>query len=263
MLGKLLKYDLKWIYKVVGVFYILAFIFSIIGRLLSYIENSVVFSIISQFSYGLACGMILSSFINSVMRLWTRFIKSAYKDESYLTHTLPVEKKMIYASKAISALITIFTTAIVGIACLFICFYSDSNIEYIKTILELAASTYRTTVVNILLLVSTVITLQILLWVVIGYLGIILGYKSNQSKMLKTIVYSFAIYMATQMISLILIYIFGLFNSNVMNLINTTEMISVNMIKIIMCCAIGLYLVYISALYFLGKKAFEKGVNVE
>ena len=28
MLGKLLKYDLKWVYKVVVVFYILAFIFS-------------------------------------------------------------------------------------------------------------------------------------------------------------------------------------------------------------------------------------------
>ena len=40
MLGKLLKYDLKWVYKVVVVFYILAFIFSVIGRALNEIENS-------------------------------------------------------------------------------------------------------------------------------------------------------------------------------------------------------------------------------
>ena len=39
MLGKLLKYDLKWVYKVVVVFYILAFIFSVIGRGLSTIKN--------------------------------------------------------------------------------------------------------------------------------------------------------------------------------------------------------------------------------
>ena len=38
MLGKLLKYDLKWIYKVVVVFYVLALIFSVIGRGLSEIE---------------------------------------------------------------------------------------------------------------------------------------------------------------------------------------------------------------------------------
>ena len=43
MLGKLLKYDLKWIYKVVGIFYILSLIFSVIGRALNEIENSLVF----------------------------------------------------------------------------------------------------------------------------------------------------------------------------------------------------------------------------
>ena len=48
MLGKLLKYDLKWIYKVIVVFYILAFIFSIIGRLFNLIENSVVFSVVTR-----------------------------------------------------------------------------------------------------------------------------------------------------------------------------------------------------------------------
>lgn len=48
MLGKLLKYDLKWVYKVVTVFYILAFIFSAIGRGLSLIENSLVFSVVTR-----------------------------------------------------------------------------------------------------------------------------------------------------------------------------------------------------------------------
>ena len=48
MLGKLLKYDLKWVYKVVVVFYILSLFFSIIGRALSLIENSIVFSIVTR-----------------------------------------------------------------------------------------------------------------------------------------------------------------------------------------------------------------------
>ena len=49
MLGKLLKYDLKWVYKVVVVFYMLAFFFSVIGRGISEIENSIVFSVIARY----------------------------------------------------------------------------------------------------------------------------------------------------------------------------------------------------------------------
>ena len=73
MLGKLLKYDLKWIYKVVVVFYILSFIFSVIGRGLRLIENSVVFSVVTQIVFGIAISMMVSSLINCLMRLWSRF----------------------------------------------------------------------------------------------------------------------------------------------------------------------------------------------
>ena len=76
MLGKLLKYDLKWVYKVVVVFYILAFIFSIIGRGLSLIENSAVFSVVTQITFGVAIAMMISSLINCLMRLWVRFIRN-------------------------------------------------------------------------------------------------------------------------------------------------------------------------------------------
>lgn len=263
MLGKLLKYDLKWIYKVVGIFYILALVFSIIGRALSYIENSVVFSIVSAIFIGTAVAMIINCLINCLIRLWVRFIRNCYKDESYLTHTLPVEKKTIYLSKVISALITIFTTSIVIIICLLICYYSEENLQTLKTMLELAASTYNTTVINLLLLISTIISMQMLFIVLIGYVGIILGHKSNKYKIIISIIISFALYMLTQVVSLVFIYIFGLFNSNVMNLVNTTEMINIDAIKLLMYLAIGMYAIYIIVYYILGKKAFQKGVNVE
>ena len=263
MLGKLLKYDLKWVYKVVVVFYILAFIFSVIGRALSEIENSLVFSITAQIAFGFAISMMASSLINCLMRLWARFIRNLYKDESYLTHTLPVEKKEVYDSKVITALITILTTTVVIIACLFICYYSEANIEALKSILELAASTYNTTVINLLLLVALVIFLEIMFIALIGYNAIILGYKSNQNKMTKTLVIGFALYMITQVVTLILIFVFGLFNSSVMNLINTTDIINVDAIKSVMYMGIGIYVVYILFYYFLGNKQLKKGVNVD
>ena len=263
MLKKLLKYDLIWTYKLIVVFYILALIFSVIGRLLSSIENSLVFLVLAKIANGAAISMMASSLINCLMRTWVRFTRNIYKDESYLTHTIPVEKKTIYASKAISALICTFTTTLLIILCLFICYYSPTNIETLKSILELAASTYDTTVIKLLLLIITVIFLEIMFIILIGFVGIIIGHKSNQKKMAKSIIIGFALYMATQVVTLLLIYIFGLFNPNVMNLINTTDIINIEAIKTVMYAGIGIYILYIIFYYILGKKQLEKGVNVE
>ena len=81
--------------------------------------------------------------------------------------------------------------------------------------------------------------------------------------MVKTLIISFALYLITQAITLGLVCILGLFNSNVMNLINTTDIVNVDAIKYVMYAGIGIYLVYIMFYYILGEKQFEKGVNVE
>lgn len=263
MLSKLLKYDLKWVYKLVVIFYILAFIFSVIGRGLSEIENSLVFNIVSQIAFGFAISMIISSLINSLMRLWARFVRNIYKDEAYLTHTLPVEKKAIFSSKVITGLICIFTTTIVALVCLFICYYSETNIEALKSVLELAATTYNTTVLNLLLLVSVVLFLEIMFILLIGYVGIILGHKSNKNKMARSIVVGFVLYFIFQTITLGLIGLYGLFNPQVMNLINTTDIINVDAIKNVMYTGIGIYVAYIICLYCIGQKYLNKGINVE
>ena len=263
MLRKLLKYDLKWVYKIVVVFYILAIIFSAIGRGLIAIENSLIFSVLAQISFGIAISMMVSSLINCLMRLWARFIKNLYKDESYLTHTLPVKKKTIYASKIISAFISIFTTVVVILICLFICYYSETNMQFVKSLLEFAAETYNTTVLKLLLLFSFTFFLEIMFTVLVGYVGIIIGHKSNQNKMIKTIVLGLVMYMLTQIVNLGLIYVLGLFNSDVMNLINTNDMVSIDTIKFIMYSVISMYVIYIIFYYIFGKKQLEKGVNVD
>ena len=81
--------------------------FSVIGRIFIEIENSALFNILGKISFGFAISMMVNCIINCVMRLWARFVRNIYKDESYLTHTLPVSKKTIYQSKIISSLISI------------------------------------------------------------------------------------------------------------------------------------------------------------
>ena len=263
MLGKLLKYDLKWIYKAVVVFYILAIIFAVIGRGLSLIENSLLFGIISKVSYGISISMLVSAMINNLMRVWARVIRNVYKDESYLTHTLPVEKSKIYLSKFISAIITMFTTVLVSGVCLAICYYSQENIELLKDVLELAATTYNSSIIGLLINIFLVFFLEMVLVLMIGIVGIIVGHKSNNNKIVKSIVYAFAMYMVTQVVTLILVVLFGVFNPEIMNLINTVNTIDVEIIKTIMYAANILYLIYIIIYYIIGKKQFNKGVNVD
>ena len=263
MLSKLLKYDFKWVYKLIIVFYTLAFIFSIIGRALGEIENSLIFDVFSKIAFGFAISMMVSSLINCLMRLWVRFVRNVYKDESYLTHTLPVEKREIFASKVISGMICILTTMFIIIVCLFICYYSEANMEILKNILELAASTYNTTVVKLLLLITFVIFLETVVILLIGYVGLILGHKSNKNKMFRSIVFGVIIYLTFQVITLGLIAVYGLFDSQIMNLINTTDIINVEAIKKVMYLGVGIYGVYIVLLYCIGKTQLKKGVNVE
>ena len=263
MLGKLLKYDLKWIYKVLIVFYALAFIFAIIGRGLSLIENSMIFGVLTKVSYGIAISMLISAMINNLMRVWARVIINVYKDESYLTHTLPVEKNKIFLSKFIAALITMFTTVLVSGVCLAVCYYSQENIEILKNVLELAATTYNSSVIGLLVNIFLVFFLEMFFVLMVGIAGIIIGHKSSNNKIVKSIVYAFAMYMVTQVITLILVFLFGTFNPEIMNLLKTVDTVNVETIKMIMYAANGLYLAYIVIYYIIGKKQFEKGVNVD
>lgn len=263
MLGKLMKYDLKWTYVVLIVFYILSLIFSILGRSLSLIENSTIFNIISQVCIVASIGMIINCLINNLMRLWARFVKNLYKDESYLTHTLPVNRKTIYLSKVITGIISLFLTVIVIIACIAICYYSKENLLVLQNALEIVATNYETTVITFLLITFVVFFLQMVFVLLSGFLGIILGHKSNNNKMVKSVIYGFLLYLIPQIVTLSIIFIIGLLNQDIMNLFTTTDIVSIEAVKAIMNLAIIIYLVYNIIYYIIGKKQFEKGVNID
>lgn len=263
MLGKVLKYDLKWIYKLILIFYCLALIFSVFTRIFFSIENSVLFNVVGSICSGCAIAMMVSCLINTLMRAWVRFLRNIYKDEAYLTHTLPVEKKTVYLSKVLSAIICSFTTMTAIILCLFICYYSEKNMKLLKELLELAANTYNTTVISLLLTVTFVLFLEIVFILLLGYVGIIMGHRSNKNKMAKSLIWGFGLYILTSGLTLVLIFIFGLFNSDVMNIINTTDIINIDSIKMVMYAGTAVYLIYNVIYYFVGKHQLEKGVNID
>ena len=124
MLKKLIKYDLKWSFKVVSIFLGLGFAFAVLGKLFSLIENSTVFNIISLICNGTALSLIISGLINCIIRSWVRIITNLYKDESYLTHTLPISRETHYLSKIISFMLTVLVSIIILVISVFIMYYS-------------------------------------------------------------------------------------------------------------------------------------------
>ena len=264
MLNKLLKYDLKYMIKAMTVFYILAIFFAILTRILFEVEQSVIIHLIGQISLGCMVSMIFNILINTMMRSWARFRDSLYKDESYLTHTLPVTKNDLYNSKFIQTLIFFFIGFIVILLSLFITFYSKDTwlviTNYIKTITTgLNMSTAFFIVIAIIL-----IFLEVFNAIQCGFLGIILGHRRNNSKVGYSVLFGFIFYLLSQTLVLGLVFVYGIFNPSVMELFKTATInIDVSAFKSLAIVSSILYIIIILTMSIICKKLLNKGVNIE
>ena len=264
MLIKLLKYDLKYMLKNMIIFYILSLFFAITTRILFNMNQSIIVNLIGQISVGCMFSMIANILINTMMRSWIRFRDSLYKDEAYLTHTLPVTKNELYNSKFIQTFIFFFIGFIVVLLSLFITYYSKENwlviTNYVKTITTgLNMSTLFFIIMAIIL-----IFLEVFNAIQCGFLGMILGYQKNSGKIGFSVLFGFIIYLVAQTMVLSLVFIYGLFDSSVMELFKTTTInINVNAFKILAIVSSIFYLIIIFSMSIICKKLLNKGVNIE
>ena len=264
MLNKLLKYDLKYMIKNMSIFYILSIFFALTTRILFNVEKSVIISILGQISVGCMFAMIVNTLINTMMRSWIRFRDSLYKDESYLTHTLPVTKNELYNSKFIQTLIFFFISFVVILISLFIAYYSKENwlviTNYIRTIttgLNLSTSFFITMAIII-------IFLEVFNAIQCGFLGIILGHMMNNGKIGYSVLFGFITYLLAQGLILGLVFVYGIFDSTVMELFKTATInIDVTAFKTLAIVSSSLYIIIIFIMNILCKKELSKGVNVE
>ena len=263
MLGKLLKYDLQSKIKFLMIFYSLAIFFAVLTRLFLLIDNSLIMNVIGKICSGVTISMIFNILINNIMRLWVRFKNNFYGDESYLTHTLPVDKKTLYLSKALDGVISLFISVLVIALALFIAYYSKENIELLKNLLLPVADIMGSSVIKIILAFLFICFLEIANMVQAGFCGIILGHKMNNMKTGFSVLYGFLCYMVTQVFVLIIIFITGLFNKDIMNLFFTNEIVNIEMIKFIIYLAIVIYTVTLFIGYIINVKLFKVGVNVD
>ena len=262
MLGKLLKYDLKWCYKPLIVFYALAFIFSVLARIVDYMPSSFFTLIVGEVSLFMAISMFISIIMNCMMRNWVRFLRNIYKDEAYLTHTLPVSKNEIYLSKVLTGIITLFTSLVVIVLCFNICFMDQTSwlnfVEYFKN----TSLYFHCSLPVFLSLITLLIFLELLFMLLTGYLGIIMGNKKNNYKIMKSIIRGIQIYIVFSCLIVIILYIIGLYNQDIMSIFKSLDM-NDGAIKNVMICTTGIYIIYNIIIGIISKYLLNKGVNID
>jgi len=263
MLNKLLKYDLKYMIKNMSIFYILTIFFAITTRILFSLEQTVMINIISQISVGCLFAMLANTLINVMMRSWVRFRDSIYKDEAYLTHTLPVTKNDIYNSKFIQTLIFFIVSFAVIIISLFITYYTDERWTLLKEFINTITTGLNFNTTLFIISFLAIIFLEIFNAIQCGFLGIILGYKKNYGKIGFSVLFGFIAYLLSQSMVLLLVFIAGFFDSSIMDLFKSNILLNTESFKLLVFLSIGLYLLIIWIMSIICKKELNKGVNIE
>ena len=263
MLIKLLKYDLKYMLKNMLIFYILSIFFAITTRILFSINQTVIVNIVSQISVGCLFSLIANILINTMMRSWIRFRDSLYKDESYLTHTLPVNKNDIYNSKFLQTLIFFIISFIIIILSLFITYYTKDRWVALNNLVDTITIGLDLNKTIFIISFILIIFLEIFNAIQCGFLGLLLGYKKNNNKIGFSVLFGFIAYLLSQSLVLLLVFFVGLFNESIMNLFTSNVLLDSNSAKLLVVLSIILYLIIILLMSILCKKILNKGVDIE
>lgn len=263
MLKKLLKYDLKWILKVEYIWSAITIIFAILTRLTSFLNESVITSIIKAVLTSITITGMLNVLFNGIIRTWIRVRNNLYKDEAYLTHTLPVESKTILSSKVLSGIITMLFGVLIIAISFFIAFYNESLINYLKESMQIVATTLNSSITKILLILFIILFLEFTFILMVGITGIIKGHEANNGKVIKSVLYSGIYWISFSALSLLIVYLISLANKDMNALFTGTGVISYSALKLFLLLVIVIYTIYIIVLYIISKHELNKGVNID
>ena len=263
MLKKLMKYDFVWISKILVYHTAILLVVSFLGRLVSPLSpRSMFWSVMDGVFLSLMISAAFSLLFTAFMRAAARYINNTYKDESYLTHTLPVTRGQQYTSKAFSSIAVLVLSLVV---CLIATAIYNSYKDRWDTVKYYLSNPQSRTLI---LLFVLVIVLQIICMLLCTLAGATFGYRKGSHKLLHSLLRILLIYVVTQGIMVGVIYLISRFDSGVAALFTTStrsmkEFLTDPVSTKICWILTAEYAVANAALFFLGKRALEKGVNVD
>ena len=261
MLSKLIKYDFKWINKIMYIYFAIMFIITIAVKIIESFEQTLLIVIVDKIVSGMFISCIISIIITCFMRIWGRFIQNVYKDESYLTHTLPVTKNQIFNSKVISSVLSLILSIIVIIICVAFIYINEITVEALKGMWQSLVDVYGGGfAVCFVLGLVLIVLLEGIFFMLTGIFGIVVGHMANNHKIIKSIIVGILSYGFLSTLTFIILLIMSKF-ANFEIIANGFP--DIGTIKLIGITSLIIYLVYDIGYYFVIKLLLNKGVNVD
>lgn len=263
MLGKVMKYDFLSIGKKMGTFYIGYMLVAVLTKLLDLLSAS--FAVLSPFVQILSVVFIMLSvavffyqFIVIIRRVYT----SIYKNEGYLTGTLPVTKNSLLLSKVIlSVVFTLFSFVVLAAGMLIV--FNITGLQAMEAFFAPLLETLR--ISTPVLLAGTVgftilVTLNNML---LFTAALSLGHMQDNNKMALSVVFGFVLYTIAEIINVIALVIYGLFRTDIIELLESNpEALSMDSMGGILLVAVGISAVIAVGYYFVAKIAMTRKYNL-
>lgn len=261
MIRKLLKYDIKKLLGFLVYFYVISFGLAIITRLINIGKDIQFIYIIGQVFAGITYASIAQILVNIFTQTIKLFNTDFYKDESYLTHTLPVTKSELLLSKYLSALIVVAISVLVCFLDLTIMLYSKEFMEGLKALLNIVVTGFNMQAWVFVLLIALIIFFQVCALMSMAFFAIVKCNTYSSNRAVKGFIWFFICYFASMTATLIVISIVFAITGNINNLF--AQVLPQGTFISILITGLVCYFACSFIFYFLCNKLFNKGVNVE
>ena len=261
MIKKLMKYDLKKMLRILVYMYVISIALAGITRLISLGKDIQAISILGYVFSGITYSAIGSILVNTFVHIIKVFIDSFYRDESYLTHTLPVKKTQLLISKFLSSLIVILCSVVVCFASFFIMYFSSEFVDGLRTVIEMTVSNLNMSAGLFITLIVLVIFAQICTMISMAFAAIVKANTYNHKRLIKGliwyVIYYFASMLVTLLVTVVVFAVGGLLNELSAAVLSQTAFITILVVGFV------LYIIYAIVYYAICNKIFKKGVNVD
>ena len=259
MLGKLMKYEFKYYFKLLTPIYIFTLFSGLLIKLCSMIMDKV-----SELRIPLSMVIFISvlaiiflpfyAFAVSIKRFYTTVVK----DEGYLTNTLPVKKSSIVLSKLFTSTIASLLACVVSILSVLIVASTESNV--FKPLIDGFVEFYKYDALLVILIPIYGLVGYIFVVLVI-YASIALGQKHN-NKLRSSIIYGIILYFVNQIILSFFVWVFSNISPDIIKKMEETYPPK-DLLNIFLSVFIVIYILICYAHYKVTTYNLNKNLNLD
>lgn len=206
MLGKLLKYDFRAMWKQFSIIWPAALVIALINRFTlpfntkgGLVANNELLAVITMSVF---VGVLCAMFVVAMVFVLTRFYKGLLGDEGYLMHTLPVQTWKLILSKLICALAVTILNVVVSMLAMVLIVPIDWTDLFDVIMWQRLVQGLMHQPDAILYLVEffLMVTMAMALMIVVVYLSMAIGHLFHRRRILMSVAAFFAIDIAGNII---------------------------------------------------------------